>query len=77
MRFSTARKNLVQRVSYPIDLNNVAHNQFAASSGFHLTVDLNFTTLNQQLRLATRICNATELQELVQSQGFTFGNGIG
>ena len=35
-----------------IDLNHIANNQFAASSGFHLTVNLNFTTLNQQLRLS-------------------------
>ena len=77
MRFSTARKRLVNRVRYPIDLNNVAQNQFAASSGFHPAVDLNFTALNQQLRLSTRIGNATELQELIQPQGFTFKNEIG
>ena len=65
------------RVFSAIDLNNVANNQFAASSGFHLTVDPDFTTLDQQLRLSTRICNATEFQELIQPQGFTFGSGIG
>jgi hypothetical protein len=75
--FSTARKKLVRRVFSPIDLNNVANNQFAASSGFHLTVDADFTTLDQQLRLSTRICNAPEFQELIQPQGFMFGSGIG
>jgi hypothetical protein len=77
VRFSTARKKLVNRVSCPIDLNNVSQNQLAASSGFHPAVDLNFTALNQQLRLSTRIGNATELQELIQPQGFTFRNEIG
>jgi hypothetical protein len=45
-RKSTAGKKLVRRVRYPLELNNVANHQFAASSGFHLTVDLNFTTLD-------------------------------
>jgi hypothetical protein len=49
-----------QRVNGPSDLNDVAHNQFAAPSGFYQTVDLNFATLNQHLRLATRIRNAAK-----------------
>ncbi len=60
VRFSTSRKKLVRRVCFSTDLNNIANNQFAASSGLHHTVDLNFTTLDQQLRLSTRIGNATE-----------------
>jgi hypothetical protein len=60
VRFSTSRKKLVRRVRYSTDLNNVANNQFAASSGFHLTVDLNFTALDQQFRLSAGICNATK-----------------
>jgi len=74
---SAAREKLVRRVFSPIDLNNVANNQFASSSGFHHTVDPDFTTLDQQLRLSTRICNATEFQELIEPQGFTFGSEIG
>ena len=77
MPLSTTRKKLVGQVFSPIDLNNVAHNQFAASSGFHLTVDPDFTTLDKQLRLSTRIGNATKFQELIQPQGFMFGSGIG
>ena len=60
VRFSTSRKKLVRRVRYSTDRNNVANNQFAASSGFHRTVDLNFSVLDQQFRLSARICNATE-----------------
>jgi hypothetical protein len=60
MRFSTSRKKLVRRVRYSTDLNNVANNQLAASSGFHLTINPNFTALDQQFRLTARICNATE-----------------
>jgi hypothetical protein len=68
---------LRNQVHPPLDLNHVAHGQFPASPGFHLTVDLDFTTLDQQLRLSTRAGHATELQELVQSQGFTVGGVIG
>jgi hypothetical protein len=60
VRFSTSRKKLVRRVRYSTDLNNVANKQFAASSGFHRTVDLNFTALDQYFCLSARICNATE-----------------
>jgi hypothetical protein len=73
---STARKELIWRVRLSIDLNNIANNQLAASSGFHLTVDLNFTALNQHLRMSPRSGNAPEFQELIQSQGFMFGSGI-
>jgi hypothetical protein len=68
---------LVQRVRHSIDLNNIAKHQFAPPSGFHFTVDLNLTILDQKLRLSTRIRNATEFQELIQPQGFTFRIGIG
>jgi hypothetical protein len=77
LRFLTARKKLIKQVRPPIDLNHVANSQFAASSGFRLAVHLNFATLDHQLCLSARVCNATELQELIQSQGFTFGSGIG
>lgn len=73
---STTRKKLVGQVACPIELNNVADGQLPASSGFHLTVDLNLTTLNQQLRLSARACNAAEFQELIEPQSFTFGSGI-
>lgn len=77
VRSSTSRKKLVRRVRFSTDLNNVASNQFAASSGFHLTVDLNFTALDQQFRLPACICYSTELQELIQPQRFTFKHGFG
>ena len=60
VRFSASRKKLVRRVRYSTDRNNVANNQFPASSGFHRSVDLNVTALDQQFRLPARICNATE-----------------
>jgi len=63
-------------IRFPIELNNVANGQFPASSGFHLTVDQNFATLDQQLRLSARACNAAEFQELIQPQSLTFGKRI-
>ena len=77
MRLLLIRKELVKRVCLPIDLNNVTNGQFPTSPSFHCTVDLNFTTLDQQLRLSARASNATELQELIQPQSLTFGSGVG
>jgi hypothetical protein len=58
-------QKVVDQVRLTVDVHNVASRQSPAPSSLHLTVNLDFAALDQQLRLPARFGNATELQELM------------
>jgi hypothetical protein len=53
--------------------HDVAGLQFLAATGFHLSVDLHLSVLNQQLGLTTAAGDALYFQKLIESNRFHIG----
>lgn len=62
------------RVLLAADFDDVSHAQFSASTGFSLPIHFDITVLNHQFDLPTTLGQATQFQEVIESQGVWNGN---
>jgi len=67
------RRKLVYLEAMVPHFDNISHAKSPSSSGFDFAVHLDFSALDHQLGLPARFRNATQLQELIQTESIRFG----